>query len=409
MHRQRILEEVTRTSIKILLKEPFYSHVFACLNKEVVSENHEVQTMAVGLDGLNHVIYINQNFWDNTLTKPEHRYGVTKHEILHIVFKHTLVNEPSKDRKLVNIAMDLVVNQYILRSNLPENSIFLETFPELNLEKGKSWPFYYNKLKHLQDNKNTTFAETEAANNLDGIGNDNFGMDRHVLWDLIKKLSETNKSIAESIVENLIMLGHQKTPTAAWGTMPGGLKDILNKIMIKPEPLVNWRRVIKLFTESSSKTRIKNTMKRPSKRFGTIPGIKIKKLKKLLIAIDTSGSIRKNDLEDFFSEIYHVWRQGAEIKVVECDTKIQKEFDYVGRTPEYVMGRGGTDFNAPITYANDVFRPDGLIYFTDGFAPLPKVRSRCHILWVITKDGLKPDSKEFKALPGRKAKLAIGN
>lgn len=405
MDRERILEEVTRTSIKILLKEPYYSHVFACMNKEVVEENHPVKTMAVGLLGTNHVFYINQKFWDTVLTSPEHRYGVTKHEVLHIVFKHTLVESKPEDRLLTNIAMDLVVNQYILRSQLPEQSIFLETFLDLRLEKEKSWRYYFEKLKQLKKNEGGKFSSSVALKKLKEIEEDNYGMERHVFWDEIKKLSEMEKNIADNILENLLILACQKTPPKVWGNMPGSIRSNIENMMIKPEPLVNWRRVIKLFTESSSKTKIKNTMKRPSKRFGTVPGIKIKKLKRLLIAIDTSGSVSNTDIEDFFSEIYHVWRQGAEIKVVECDVKIQNEYDYKGITPKFVMGRGGTHFDAPIEYANDNYRPDGLIYFTDGYANTPSVRSRCDILWVITKGGLKPDEEAFKNLPGRKAKL----
>lgn len=405
MHHERILEEVTRTSIQILLKEPFYSHVFSCLNKQVIPKEHQVKTMAVGLVGINHVVYVNEHFWDTELIAPNHRYGVVKHEILHIIFKHTLVKDPSKDRHLVNIAMDLVVNQYILREQLPAGALYLETFPELQLEAEQTWLYYYEKLKDLKENLDGRFRGSVAARNLRDIQRDSHGMERHVLWDLVEELSDTNYQICESVVDNLLIMSHQKTASASWGNMPGSIKLLLEKMLIRPEPLVDWRRVIKLFSESSSKTRIKNTIQRPSKRFGTVPGIKVKKLKKLLVAVDTSGSIRKEDIHDFFSEIYHIWRQGAEIKVVECDTTIQQEFDYKGKTPDFISGRGGTDFNEPIRYANNSFQPDGLIYFTDGFAPAPVERPRCALLWVISKQGLPPESAEFRALPGRKAKL----
>ncbi len=405
MQHDRILEEVTRTSIKILLKEPFYAHIFSCLSKEVTGPESEVKTMAVGLAGLNHVVYVNERFWDEILTHPDHRYGVVKHEILHIVFKHTLVREPSKDRHLMNIAMDLAVNQHILREQLPAGALLLETFPELHLQKEQTWPYYYEKLKTLQQEMEGRFKGTASAANLAAIQKDSHGLDRHALWEIVETLSETNLSICDSIIDNLLILAHQKTPQNAWGNIPGNIRELLDKLLIRPEPLVDWRRVVKLFSESSSKTKVKNTMKRPSKRFGTVPGIKIKKLKKLLIAVDTSGSVEKQDLEDFFGEIYHLWRQGAEVKVVECDTVIQREYDYRGKTPSFVLGRGGTDFNEPIRFANRVFQPDGLIYFTDGFARQPETTPRCPLLWVITKDGLSPDSDEFKMLPGRKAKL----
>ena len=90
---------------------------------------------------------------------------------------------------------------------------------------------------------------------------------------------------------------------------------------------------------------------------------------------------------------------------MECDVEIQNEYDYKGITPTFVTGRGGTHFDAPINFANNDYRPDGLIHFTDGFANIPTVRSRCDILWVITKGGLNPKDEAFKKLPGRKAKL----
>ena len=140
----RILEEVTRTSIELLLREPFYSHLFSTLNKEIVAAESGIDTMAVGLRFDTYTLFVNAEFWDTFLVDKKHRYGVLKHEILHIIFKHLLVNEPTLDRKLLNIAMDLVVNQYIERAQLPDESIFLETFPELNLEVDQTYFYYYN-------------------------------------------------------------------------------------------------------------------------------------------------------------------------------------------------------------------------------------------------------------------------
>ena len=404
---QRILEEVTRTSIALLLKEPYYAHIFSALSKEIVAPEHRLQTLAVGLIQSNPILYVNSHFWEKILIAKEHRYGVVKHEVLHIVFKHLLVDTKSKDKRLVNIAMDLVVNQYILRSNLPEESIFLETFPELNLEPEKTWQYYYKELLKLQENQNGKYDGSESLNNLNNIANDTHGLDRHELWIEADEMDNLAKSVTESIIDNLIILAHQKTAASAFGSMPGRMKALIEGIVIKPKPMVDWRRVVKLFSESSARTKVKNTTKRISKRFGTVPGIKIKKLKKLLIAIDTSGSVGKEELQDFFSEVYHIWRQGAEIHVVECDVTIQKQYTYKGITPAFVHGRGGTDFNAPIIYGNQKFLPDGLIYFTDGYAPIPTTRARFPILWVISRKGLASNEEQFKALPGRKAKLNV--
>jgi len=66
--------------------------------------------------------------------------------------------------------------------------------------------------------------------------------------------------------------------------------------------------VLRLFAESSAKTQIKNTIRRPSKRYGTTPGILVRNKQKILVAVDTSGSIRGNELDLFFKEIIHFGR-----------------------------------------------------------------------------------------------------
>jgi predicted metal-dependent peptidase len=405
MNTKRILEEVTRASIDLLLREPFYSHLFSSLNKEVVDDATGFKTMAIGLYKKIFTLYVNENFWDKFLIDKWHRYGVIKHEILHIIFKHLQVNDHKLNKHLLNIAMDLVVNQYIERNQLPEESIFLETFPELNLDKEQGYPYYYRKLEELQKNCNGLYKNSIAANNLACIEKSSHGLDRHELWKDIYSLNNIDKEILNAQLENLINIAYNKTPLKLFSTLPAGIQMQINNILIKPKALVDWRRVLKLFSESSSKTRVKNTLKRPSKRFGTIPGIKIKHHQKLLVALDTSGSISKKEYEVFFTELYHIWRRGTVIQVVECDAKIQQQYNYNGVTPTMVRGGGGTDFNAPLKYANEIFYPDGVIYFTDGIAATPNVIPRFQLLWVITKEGITADSEEFKRLPGRKAKL----
>ena len=51
-----------------------------------------------------------------------------------------------------------------------------------------------------------------------------------------------------------------------------------------------------------------------------------------------------------------------------------------------------------IAWANDQ-AADGLVYFTDGFAPAPTVAPRCPMLWVVTADG------DPGGLPGRVVRL----
>ncbi|WP_167020637.1 VWA-like domain-containing protein [Chitinophaga sp. Cy-1792] len=403
---RRILEEVTRTSIELLLQEPFYSHFFATINKEIVAADGPIGTMAVGLRGRGHTLYVNPVFWDQFFTDKRHRYGVVKHEVLHIVLKHTLVHEPGKDRLLVNIAMDLVVNQYIDHALLPPESVFLHKFPELLLEQGQSWKYYYEKLRYLQENKETLFKDSESLATLSAITEHSHGMERHKAWKEIYTADNIDKSLMDADIDHQLQLARSRTNEKSYGRMPAGIRQYLDGLLIKNKPLVDWRRVVKLFGASSARTKVRNTLKRPSRRFGTNPGIKICRQQKLLVAIDTSGSIAASEVSAFFNEIHHLWRQGAEIMVVECDAKVQHAYPYKGQLPAFIKGGGGTDFNPPIHYGNTIFQPDALIYFTDGIAPCPQTVARFPILWVISSNGIAASSAAFQALPGRKARLA---
>jgi predicted metal-dependent peptidase len=76
-----------------------------------------------------------------------------KHETLHLVFKHLFRELHNKDHELMNLAADIVVNQYIGEWELPESAITLSTFPDLELEPGQTMEYYYDRLAALKGKK----------------------------------------------------------------------------------------------------------------------------------------------------------------------------------------------------------------------------------------------------------------
>ena len=60
---------------------------------------------------MNYNLFINDEFWESL---PDyHKIGVLKHELLHIGFFHLCNYESYENKKVLNVAMDLEVNQYI--------------------------------------------------------------------------------------------------------------------------------------------------------------------------------------------------------------------------------------------------------------------------------------------------------
>ena len=399
----KILEELSQTGVALLLKEPFYAHLFSGLNKEITGPGHEVQTLAVGMGHGTFTLFVNEQFWEKELVRPEHRYGVLKHELLHLVFRHLLVKEPLLDSRLMNIAFDLVVNQYVERSQLPDDSIFIESFPELQLRRGETWYYYYKELESGRKSEGEDSSGKTASPSLDQIQSDSHGLERHQPWREIRSRSEMENAVLDTHLDSLLRTAHQRTNAAAWGNLPAGVRDMVDRLYIKPAA-VNWRVALRQFAQSARSTRLRNTVQRASKRYGTTPGIKINRRQQVLVALDTSGSVGAPEFQSFFNEIRHLWRAGAVVEVVECDTEIHRRYKYGGTTPEQVTGRGGTDFSKPIELANRE-RPDLMIYLTDGYAGPLTVKPTVPVIWLISPDGLVPASPSWPKLPGRKVKM----
>ena len=386
----------------MLLKEPFYAHFLSGIIREVTDK---VPTAAVGFKSGKIALYVNENFFLKELRSTE-RVAVIKHETLHIIFKHLFrMKTKDYDNRLFNIAADLVVNQLISPWKLPDSAVTLETYRELKLPPDKSVEWYYENLKKTASkDKEYKKSLQEIFDKMDasggggkGLGGDDLAGEEgsskkrryhsdHRMWGENENFS---MEVVETEVDRMIIQARDRTPTKDHGTIPLGIQSLIKNIVKKRNPQINWKKALKIFSSTSRKTRVYLTLKRVSKRFGTRPGIKIKRFQKLAVAIDTSGSINIDDFNDFFGEIHSMWRFGAEIDILECDAEIQKKYSYRGRIPEFIHGGGGTSFDPVFEHikSNRFERYDGCIYLTDGYAPEPTIKPPCKVFWCITKDG----------------------
>ena len=106
-----------------------------------------------------------------------------------------------------------------------------------------------------------------------------------------------------------------------------------------------------------------------------------------LVAVDVSGSITDEDLQYFFSTINRFFKYGVEkIDAVTFDTKLGEPVTLSKARKEFkIGGRGGTCFQPVIDYMADHPEYDGLIIFTDGYAPKPIVPAKLkgRLLWIL--------------------------
>ena len=88
------------------------------------------------------------------------------------------------------------------------------------------------------------------------------------------------------------------------------------------------------------------------------------------------------------SVINRLFKYGVEkLDVLQFDAQIQGEIEPLkkARKTVKIMGRGGTSFQPAADYYCEHPEYDGLIYFTDGYAPPPKFNTKrpIDVLWVL--------------------------
>ena len=179
--------------------------------------------------------------------------------------------------------------------------------------------------------------------------------------------------------------------SSSWGSLPGDLIELIKKAA---EGKVDFRAVLRMFRASILSQKRRLTRMRPSRRFGFEQmGSRYDFTTRLLIALDTSGSVGSEDLGRYLNVTTSFFKYGIQqIDVLMFDAKVQGKplalTDAKKNIKELkVCGRGYTDFQAPVNYAVEHPEYDGLIIITDGYAPCPNTEQlRTKLLWVIDNE-----------------------
>ena len=199
-----------------------------------------------------------------------------------------------------------------------------------------------------------------------------------------------------SLWEEDAFMGQQLTDiihaTTQWGCLPGDLVELIKKAA---EGKIDYRNALRAFRSSILSQKRHLTRMRPSRRFGFEQmGNHYDFTTRLLVAIDTSGSVGSDELGRYYRIITTFFKYGIqEIDVLMFDNEVQgspatlKEAQKNKQTFE-ARGRGGTNFQAPINYVAEHPGYDGLIIMTDGYASVPSVPAflKTKLLWVIDNE-----------------------
>lgn len=392
-------ESLAKASKELMLKEPFYGLFLIGLNK---LWSKKVPTAGVSKHNINFQLAINEEFWESL--SPEHHIGLLKHELLHIAFFHLTMHDDFANKKLANVAMDLEINQYIDSMYLPDGGCTIdnEMFAPMNLPKKAGCRVYYDLLQQQLDQGDGT-SDFEKMMKAMGQGQPTYGdgnpVPDHSTWDEFDNLSDAEKKLIQKQVEHQLKEVAEQIEKSR-GNIPGEMKGLLDKLNSKEPPKFDWKAYLRRFTGGSQKVFTKKLRRKFNKRFEDNPGLKIKHRKHILVAVDTSGSVSDKEVQEFFHEIDHINKTGAEITIVQCDTHIRHIGPYKAGDKIEIHGRGGTYFDPVLElYNENQDKYTCLVYLTDGECDC-SVKPRGKMLWVISTRG-----SINKDLPGPQIKL----
>lgn len=393
-------EVVEHAMMTLVEKEPFFAKLLMGMTRTITTD---IPTAAVNVtDTVN--LYINPYFW-NSLETVQEQVAVLKHECYHVIGNHfsraidlepDLFNNDDKtvqervqammDSQTINMAGDFAINEYL--PNLPKKfkcfdkdgkvmrhpkKIKNDKGEEIdnpdagkiiqgkpctvvnakkqypNMEKLKNMEYYYSFLKDDQ-NKN---------GDKNSQGGQIMVIDDHSMWTEGAKDSEYVKETVKQVVNKAV----EDSGGIGAGSIPD---DVVIQIADLNRKTKDWRQELQRFVARTSEIIIESSRKRRNRRYGILfPGTKVFPKLHLAVAVDTSGSVRDEELEQFMCEIDKIVKQGAKVTVIECDANVNDIYEFDPRKPVDVKGRGGTRF-IPAFDAAKKLEIDGLIYLTDG-------------------------------------------
>ncbi len=230
------------------------------------------------------------------------------------------------------------------------------------------------------------------------------GLESHIGY-LLQDLSDEGlptdlKEYGQSVIRKTV-----KTFTKNYGTLPAGIEELVQSYL-RP-PTTPWNTIFRSHVQRAQKSRpirgftkismLRAAMQIQLKRQGAafarrlplVPGTTRDARFRVVVAIDTSGSMSYQDISEGLTELRHIQKAAPdmEICVLYVDAGIAKEYTIGPNDPiDYqIAGRGGTSCDPVFQHINEQKKHvDLLVYITDAEMAPPRYRIAAPTIWLIT-------------------------
>jgi predicted metal-dependent peptidase len=223
------------------------------------------------------------------------------------------------------------------------------------------------------------------------------------------KLTESRIGLAHHLRDQIKPLLRQALASGAAGSgrglLPGSVEEFLMQYLAPP--VVPWWAVFTSRAKASKLAKSRRTTSVPNRALMALselddsiiasPGRAKDRSWKVLFARDTSGSVPSEEARIAINELHHMLRvdEAMEVRSIDFDAAVQRDIVLKpgDKIPTNIMGRGGTDFDAPFAhikqyYGDETTEPDIIIVHTDGYAPPVSEENwppqHIPVIWLVT-------------------------
>lgn len=364
---------------KVIEKEPLFTALVLSLK---VQEDDTIPTL--GTDG--EVLAYNPKFLDS-LTKGEAAATVL-HETLHCAFSH-LWRRGARNAMKWNMATDYAINTIVNESfPLPKGSLIESKYIGLSAEQ------IYERLPDDNKKQQEWCEKSQWEQKKSSSPSNPQTTIEKEIQKIFEKMSSgrmTPQEKASSIARKWEEL-FERTITRQYGKMPQSMRRVIESTYYKP--VINWQELVQnLLSEDITDY----SFSQPDRRFleddFTLPDMfSYDRLKDIVFAYDTSGSINEHDLFTFYMETLSLFNNFSSLSgwIAICDAALHNFTEITpaqGFDEFQFKGGGGTSFKPVFEkIEKEGLNPKALFYFTDTEGSFPAKEPNYPVFWLVRED-----------------------
>lgn len=347
-----IQTRISKVKASLVIEQPYFGSIASTL-KPVLNE--DIKTFLSTAKNFEY-----NDDYINSLSNEELGFILTN-SAMHQVFLHE-ARIDSRMEWLWVLATDYAINCLLVNNGLelPEHVNYDERFDDMSAEA-----IYASLENEIDDDKHSPEQVSQIK------------FEEHQEQEI-----DNDESI-QDMHEQLL------NKAKLQGDLPLGIEILVPNIF---EGKISWED--ELYNVIEQSIRFDYRLLPPNKRYISqgiaLPALSGSKAK-IVIAIDSSGSVDGSLLAKFLAEVESIMNtyENFEIDLLVADAKVHEHHIlYPGDELSYTLkGGGGTNFENTFEYINEnIDEVNLLLYFTDGFGKFPEDEAFFETVWVLSDE-----------------------